>query len=176
MSAVQLEKLTLAQYARAIVDLAYFNHAHVALNDQVLFEIFSACVSENLSTFEIACEHIGTETADMLSHANVVALFVRRVWSPILSERLPKHEAATSILLRSLLFNRPAEEAKFYAARLMFNAPAAFLGYFVGWLRGHFFDVRRVIHMKNSLETRMSHMLLGQLISTYTKQQDPVQS
>lgn len=134
--------LSVDDYARHMVKLAWRRHGHLGIDAVTLRVILREDDSEGLSDFTALCRYLGGPHAEMISHVSIVVRFINAAWSdPDLSQL--KAMKATSALLTAMTRERSRPWAQVLAVlRLELQArPARFL---LQWAHGHFLPLKDI--------------------------------
>lgn len=128
--------LTVDDYARHMVKLAWRRHGHLGIDAVTLGVVLREDDTKDLSDFSVLCRYLGGSRAEMISHVSIVVRFINSVWAdPDLSQL--KAMKATSALLTAMTKERSRPWAQVLAVlRLELAArPARFV---LQWAQGHF--------------------------------------
>jgi hypothetical protein len=135
LSCSEDEIIDLKEYARVVSLLAEQKHGHLSLTALTLL---SLCEEDNLEKYQSALFFIGTPTADLRSHINVVEDFLKILWASKLP-RLTKSKASGLILDRLVQMMVPHEKDLDLLINLCRNNNKSISDYIRGWVFGHYF-------------------------------------
>ncbi len=139
MAAVETERLTVAEYGKAVTGLAAHRHGHVALTAPLL-HVIALNDEEGFPGLRTALTRLAGPKAEMASHFAVFRDFLGLLWPP--DEQLPllPTQAATGLALEALLAHRRKEDAIQVLRAALQAAPRgrAISRYLTSWLQGHF--------------------------------------
>jgi hypothetical protein len=127
-------------YVRWTASLIDAGQSAIGVNEKVLEEALHLDLGEGAETpgwhLRGIAQAFGGTNADPASHARVVALFIRSLWSQPFSEAA--RQQATGHVLRQLVRDRTSDYGAMLrvVARLLGKSRA--FEYLVNWTRGHF--------------------------------------
>jgi len=141
--------LSVAEYARSMVKLAWRRHGHLGIDAVTLRLTLLEDDSEALSDFTALCRYLGGPHAEMISHVSIVVRFINGVWGdPDLTHL--KVMKATSALLTAMTRerSRPWAEVLAVLSLELQAGPARFLWQ---WAQGHFLPLQSLKAAKEDL-------------------------
>lgn len=145
--AMNTKRISLSEYAQAILALAASKHSYVSVNPQTLYRIFLEDQTEPLSDFSTIAECIGGKSPDWPSHVYCTASFFNLLWSnaPVIDGRVVK---ATGMMLSNLLRHAGEHWSAIFAVLLMYSDSRRLRYELNMWRQGHFLpdeEIKRII-------------------------------